>query len=77
MHATLCPQNIEESIPCTAPGSIVVPSTQEEVVAAIKAVAARPGGNLRAVGRGSSWTPIFFDDVLLQILLCYHACAAF
>ena len=38
-------------------------------MAAVKAAAAKSGGNLRAVGRGNSWTPIFFDNVPPQLLL--------
>ena len=69
------PQPTEESVPPTAPGKIVVPSTEEEVVAAIKAAAAQPGGNLRCIGHGNTWTPAFFDEVW-PILRMHHLCDA-
>jgi hypothetical protein len=68
----------------------VVPSTQDEVVAAVKAAAAQPGGNLRCIGHGNTWTPAFFDEVwqstqrvrwlrgagCLLVLSSMHACRA-
>ena len=58
-----CGQNVEESIPVTAPGKILVPSTVEEVVAAVKAAAALPAANIRCIAHGASWTNVFFDKV--------------
>ena len=55
-------QNTEQSLLPTTPGNILVPSTVEDVVSAVKTAAAS-GGNLRCIGHGNSWTPIFFDAV--------------
>lgn len=55
-------QNTEQSVVATEPGRVIVPSTVEEVVAAVKAAAAL-GANIRCIGHGNSWTPIFFDAV--------------
>ena len=55
-------QNVEQSVPVTAPGKVVVPSTVEEVVAIVKAAAAVPGANIRCIAHGSSWTSVFFDE---------------
>ena len=55
-------QNVEQSVPVTALGKVVVPSTVEDVVSIVKAAAAVPGGNIRCIAHGSSWTSVFFDE---------------
>ena len=39
---------------------LLVPRTTEEVAAAVAAAAAA-GRRVRAIGKGHSWTPMFFD----------------
>lgn len=51
-----------QSLLPTAPGRILAPSSVEEVVTAVKTAAAS-GSELRCIGHGNSWTPIFFDAV--------------
>ncbi len=55
-------QNTEQSLLPTAPGRILAPSTVGQVVSAVKAAAAS-GENVRCIGHGNSWTPVFFDAV--------------
>ena len=60
-------QNTEQSVLPTAPGRVLVPSTVQEVVSAVKA-AAEAGGNVRCIGHGNSWMPIFFDAVRFPLI---------
>ncbi|BDA44303.1 probable D-arabinono-1,4-lactone oxidase at N-terminal half [Coccomyxa sp. Obi] len=57
---TLTWQNTMQTLLPTAPGHILAPSSVEEVVTAVKTAAAS-GSELRCIGHGNSWTPIFFD----------------
>lgn len=59
MHAE---QNVEQSIPPAEPGKVMVPSTFEEVLAAVGAARAA-GAKLRCISHGHTWTPVFFDPV--------------
>jgi hypothetical protein len=55
-------QNVEQSIPPAEPGKVMVPSTVEEVIAAVGAARAA-GAKLRCISHGHTWTPVFFDPV--------------
>ena len=57
-----CPaaQNWGASLPPARPGRVLVPQTPEEVAHAVVAAAAA-GRRVRAVGKGHTWTPMFFD----------------
>lgn len=57
-----CPsaQNWGASLPPARPGRVLVPRTPGEVVDAVVAAAAA-GRRVRAVGKGHTWTPMFFD----------------
>ena len=57
-----CPaaQNWGASLPPARPGRVLVPQTPEDVAHAV-VVAAAAGRRVRAVGKGHTWTPVFFD----------------
>ncbi|KAK9836984.1 hypothetical protein WJX81_004351 [Elliptochloris bilobata] len=66
-------QNWGGSLPPARLGRLLVPHTPGEVAAAVSAAAAA-GRRVRAVGKGHTWTPMFFDadgdtDVIFTTLL--------
>ncbi|CAK0738229.1 hypothetical protein CVIRNUC_001012 [Coccomyxa viridis] len=60
-NKTLTWQNIEQSIPPTMPGRVIIPSMVEDVVRAVGAARAA-GVKLRCIAHGDTWLPVFFDE---------------
>ena len=55
-----CAQNWGGSVAPARLGKLLVPRTTAEVAAAVAAAAAA-GRRVRAIGKGHTWTPMFFD----------------
>ena len=54
-------QNWGASVPPASLGKPLIPQTTGDVAAAVAAAAAA-GRRVRAIGKGHTWTPMFFDD---------------